>query len=401
MTDHLIARLGLILLVASVVAIATQRARLPYGVGLVAAGIGLSLLSHGLVLTLTPNLIFTVFLPPLVFEAALSIRWSAFRREMPVILCLASAGVIIAAAVVAAGMHFIVGWPWIGAALFGTLIASTDPVAVIATFKEVKVDSRLGLLIEAESLVNDGVSAVGFTLLVGLAAGPAIGPAEFGLSLVWTVFGGVLIGGAVAGALLLLAGRTSDHLVEITLTTIAAYGSFLIANDLGTSGVLASLTAGMVVGNVGWMGPITETSREYVRSFWQYAAFLANSLVFILIGGFEGSRATSLLNVTALAAIPLVLLGRVAAVYPLCALFARSRLRVPLRHQHVLVWGGLRGALALALALALPADLPNRAQIVACAFAVVAFSVFVQGLTLRPLLRWLKLAPPDDQAAGR
>jgi CPA1 family monovalent cation:H+ antiporter len=391
MTEHLIARLGFILLVASLVAIATQRARLPYSVGLVAAGIGLSFLPSGVVLPLTPGLVFTVFLPPLVFEAALHMRWRPFWRDMPLILMLAFAGVVIAAGVVAAGMHMLAGWPWISAALFGTLIAATDPVSVIATFKEIKVDSRLSLLIEAESLVNDGAAVVGFTVLIDLLSGPEIGPAAFAATLPWTVLGGVLIGGAIGGALLLLAGRTTDHLVEITLTTIAAYGSFLIANRLGTSGVLASLTAGMVIGNVGWMGPITEASRDYVQSFWQYAAFLANSLVFILIGGYEGNRAATLFGVASAAAIVLALLGRVAAVYPICALFARSRLKVDIRHQHMLVWGGLRGALALALALALPPQLPYRAQIVTCAFAVVAFSVFAQGLTVLPLLRWLKL----------
>jgi CPA1 family monovalent cation:H+ antiporter len=397
MTDNLIARLGLILLVASLVAIGTQRARLPYSVGLVAAGIGLSFLPRGIVLPLTPTLIFTVFLPPLVFEAALNIGWRAFRRDMAVILALAFAGVAIAATVVAAGMHLLVGWPWISAGLFGVLIAATDPVSVIAAFREIKVDSRLALLIEAESLVNDGAAAVGFTALVGLLSGPETGPAAFAASFLWTVLGGVLIGGLLSGALLLLAGRTSDHLVEITLTTIAAYGSFLIAQRLGASGVLASLTAGMVVGNVGWgnvgwsAGPLTEANRDYVRSFWQYAAFLANSLVFILIGGYEGGQTTRLASLTAFAAIALSLLGRAAAVYPLCALFARSSLRISARYQHILVWGGLRGALALALALALPRTLPDRSQIIACAFAVVIFSIFVQGLTVQPLMRRLKL----------
>jgi CPA1 family monovalent cation:H+ antiporter len=239
--------------------------------------------------------------------------------------------------------------------------------------------------------VNDGAAAVGFVVLVGIMSGPTDGPGSLAASLLWTLFGGVAIGGAIAGALLLVAGRTTDHLVEITLTTIAAYGSFLIAHDLGTSGVVASLTAGMVVGNVGWTGPITETSRDYVQSFWQYAAFLTNSLVFILIGGYEGSQGTTLFSLTSLTAIALVLLGRVLAVYPICALFAGSRLRVDLRHQHVLVWGGLRGALALALALALPGGLPHRGAIIAAAFAVVAFSVFAQGLTMLPLLRALKL----------
>jgi CPA1 family monovalent cation:H+ antiporter len=353
----------------------------------VIAGIGLSFLPDGIVLPLTPELIFTVFLPPLVFEAALQIRWRPFRRDMPLIVLLACGGVAVAAVVVAAGMHAAVGWPWMSAALFGTLIAATDPVAVIAMFKEIKVDSRLALLIEAESLVNDGAAAVGFTILIGLRGGAEIGSHAFIAGALWTLFGGIVIGGAVAGGLMLLAGGTRDHLVEIMLTTIAAYGSFLFANHVQTSGVLASLTAGIVVGNVGWRGPIAEPNRDYVLSFWEYAAFLTNSLVFILIGGYEAYQAKSMISAASLAAIPLVLVGRILSVYPICAVFARTGLRVDSRHQHVLVWGGLRGALALAL----PYGLPDRGAIIAAAFAVVAFSVFAQSLTIRPLLRRLRL----------
>jgi CPA1 family monovalent cation:H+ antiporter len=205
------------------------------------------------------------------------------------------------------------------------------------------------------------------------------------------VLGGVAAGAGVAGAVLLLAGRTDDHLVEITLTTIAAYGSFLLADHWHMSGVLASLAAGLVVGNLGWMGSISEASRGHVVSFWEYAAFLANSVVFILIGGHEANQAPRLFTAASAVAVCLVLLGRVAAVYPLCGLFAGSRWRVPARHQHVLVWGGLRGALALALALAIPASVPERGAIVAAAFAVVAFSIFAQGITMPWMIRALGL----------
>jgi Sodium/hydrogen exchanger family len=206
------------------------------------------------------------------------------------------------------------------------------------------------------------------------------------------------VGGGLAGGLLLLAGRTNDHLVEITLTTIAAYGSFLIAERVETSGVLASLTAGMVVGNIGWRGYISESGRSHVLSFWQYAAFLTNSIVFIVIGLHEAAPGRRLLTQTALIAIALVLLGRVAAVYPLSAIFNRSSLAVHIRYQHILVWGGLRGALSLVLALTLPANLPEREEIIVAAFAVVAFSIFVQGLTMPPLIRRLGLVQHSESA---
>jgi CPA1 family monovalent cation:H+ antiporter len=387
--------LGLALLIASLVAMVSRRLRLPYSVGLVIAGIVLALLPSVVALPLTRDLIFNIFLPPLVFEAALQLKWKPFRRELPLTLTLAFPGVVIAGIVVAAGMHFVVGWGWMGAALFGVLIAATDPVSVIAAFREMRVERRLSMLVEAESLLNDGAAAVGFSLLAAIAAGGSMSPAALAGSLLWTVAGGVAVGIVVSGVLLLVAWRTDDHLVEITLTTIAAYGSFLFAEHFHMSGVLASLTAGLMVGNVGWSGVISESGRGHLLAFWEYAAFLANSIVFILIGEHEAHQPIALVAGAAGIAVALVLLGRALAVYFLCSLFARSRLRTDHRYQHVLVWGGLRGALALALALALPGDIPERQEIVVVSFAVVAFSIFVQGLTMPWVIRRLGLRRYD------
>ena len=393
--------LGLVLLTASLVAIISRRLRMPYSVGLVIAGMALTLLPTAVELPLTRDLIFSIFLPPLIFEAALRLDWKAFRRDLPVTAGLAFPGVAIAAFVVAAGMHFLTGWSWIGAALFGVLIAATDPVSVIAFFREANVNRRLSMLVEAESLLNDGAAAVGFTLLVAIAAGGTVTPIALIGSLVWTVAGGVMMGLLVSGGLLILAGSTEDHLVEITLTTIAAYGAFLLAERCQMSGVLASLSAGLLVGNFGMMRSISESSQGHVIAFWEYAAFLANSVVFILIGGQEAHQHQTFVASDTAAAILLVLAGRALAVYPLCALFTRSKLRIDGKYQHVLVWGGLRGALALALALALPASIPERKEIVAVSFAVVAFSVFGQGLTMPWLLRHLRLLAADSKQRGR
>ncbi len=389
--------IGLVLLTASVVAIVSRRLRLPYSVGLVTAGLGLALVPNATELPLTPDLIFNIILPPLIFEAALNLEWKSFRRDLLLTAGLAFPGVAVAACVTAAGMHLIVGWSWIGAAFFGVLIAATDPVAVIAAFKELNVEPRLSMIVESESLLNDGAAAVGFALLAAIAGGSTASPSALGGSLVWIVAGGVAAGLAVAGGALILAGRTDDHLVEITLTTIAAYGSFLLAEHFGMSGVLASLSAGLLVGNFGMMQSIAESSRGYVLAFWDYAAFLANSIVFILIGRHEAHQQLRIVAGAAIAATLLVLAGRVLAVYPICATFARSRMRVDLRYQHVLVWGGLRGALALALALALPAKIPERGEIIAVSFSVVAFSIFVQGLSMPWLIRRLGLLQLPDK----
>lgn len=176
--------LGLMLFVASLVAMLTRRIGMPYSVGLVIAGFGLALTPLGADFKLTPELIMQVFLPPLVFEAAIQIQWRPFKREMPLLLALVTVGVVLAAALVATGMHYLAGWGWLGAAFFGVLIAATDPVSVIAMFKEVKVDHRLHLLVESESLLNDGVAALGFALLLGIAAGGQVGAASIGGSLV-------------------------------------------------------------------------------------------------------------------------------------------------------------------------------------------------------------------------
>jgi len=305
-------------------------------------------------------------------------------------------GVLLAAAVVAAGMHYLIGWSWLGAAFFAILVAATDPVSVIAMFKEVPVEPRLHLLVEAESLLNDGVAAVVFAVLVVIAGGAEVTVPVVGTKLLVTSLGGIAAGAAVSLPLLLIAGRTSDRLVEITLTTLAAFGSFLLAEHFHTSGVLAGLTAGLIVGNVGWAGSISDESRPNILYFWDYAAFLANSFIFILIGGAEAG--TPILPVLTAAAVAIVLsmLGRAATVYPVALAFRRTALCVPGAYQHVLWWGGLRGALALGLALAIPASVPERSQIIPVAFAIVAFSVFVQGLTMAPLVRRLKLLRADE-----
>lgn len=386
-----LSQLGLLLFVSALVAMLTRRLRLPYTVGLVVAGMALYFLHISIKWHLSKELIFSVFLPPLVFEAALFIRWTEFKRDLPVIGVLASVGVVLAAAVTAIGMVYGVDWDWGSAVVFGILIAATDPVSVIATFREASVPKRLRLLVEAESLLNDGTAAVAFVTVLSILEGAHQTPWFVAGSLVASIVGGVAVGALLAAALMVLAGRTPDYLVEITFTTLAAYGSFLIAEHFHVSGVLATMTAGLVVGNFRSSSLITKTGRQALEPFWEYAAFVSNSLIFILIGAQEAQQHFTNLWAPVALAILLLTAGRAVSIYPLCALFQKSALAVPRREQHVLFWGGLRGALALALALSLPDDLPRRENIVTLTFAVVAFSIFVQGLTVTPLLRQLGL----------
>jgi CPA1 family monovalent cation:H+ antiporter len=377
----------LLLLIAAVVAMLTKRLRLPYSAGLVAAGLILAALPFAPTITLTKDFLFTALLPPLLFDSAFHIHWDWLRRNALIIGALATLGVILSGGVTAAGMHYLAHWQWTAALIFGALIAATDPVSVIAAFKEAGAQGRLLVLIEAESLFNDGTAAVAFGVVAAIAAGQQLAPARIGFLLLQTIGGGVLCGAAVGIGSLLLMGRTNDHLVEITFTTVAAYGSFLLADRFGLSGVLATITAGLVMSNIKSPERISPRGKEAIHTFWEYAGFVATSMVFLLIGLEQSHHNFLAVWLPTVIAIAFVLIGRAAAVYGCCAAFSRSTLRVTPRHQHVLFWGGLRGALALALALGLPAALPLREEIISVSFGVVAFTIFVQGLTMTAFLR--------------
>lgn len=379
--------LGLLLLIACLVAIVCRRLGQPFTIGLVLAGIGLSISGYKSGITLTPELVFSVLLPPLVFEAALHLGWGQFRREGALVLSLAFGGTLLSAGVVAGGMHWLAGWGWPASLLFGSLIAATDPVSVIAMMKEQHADKRLRFLMEAESLINDGAAAVLFALVAAWVAGSATSPSGIAMTLVSTVGGGVVLGLAVAGGLLLIAGRSDDHLVETTLTVLAAYGSFMLAEDLHVSGVLATLSAGMLIGNRGQRRALSEVGGRAIIRFWEFAAFLANSVVFLLIGSREAAQPIAAFWLPAVIGTVTVLAGRAAAIYPITPFFARTRMATDKLTRHILFWGGLRGAMALALALGAPESLPEHDALVSVAFAVVAFSIFVQGLTMPLLLR--------------
>ena len=181
----------LLLLIAAVVAMLTRRLKLPYSVGLVVAGILLAVLPFAPNIQLTKDLIFTALLPPLLFDAAYYIDWNQLRRDFSVVVVLATLGVIFSATITAAGMHFLAKWQWMSALVFGALISATDPVSVIATFKEAKARGRLLVLIEAESLFNDGTAAVAFGIVVALASGQHLTPLGISAMLAKTILGGI------------------------------------------------------------------------------------------------------------------------------------------------------------------------------------------------------------------
>lgn len=394
--DRLVtATIGLLLL-AIFVALVAHRFRLPYTVGLVVTGILLAISPIHIRAVLTHDVIFDVIVPPLLFEAAINIHWKELSREALPILALALLGTVVAALAMTAGTVGILGWPFKQALLFASLISATDPVAVIAMFKDNNVRGRLRLLLESESLLNDGVAAVLFSLVFAWVqasgAGP-LSPSQITLSLVEIVGGGLLAGIGCAGAAILLVGRTGDYLVESSLTMVVAYGSFLLAEHFQCSGVLATVSSGLIMGNVGILAVgdqarITKRGREFTLALWDFVAFIANSLVFLLIGLAVGGIPFNTLGLQALAVIViLVLISRAFTVYPICAAFNWSRWRIGASFQHVLWWGGLRGAFCLALVLSLDPSFFMRDKIIVATFGVVVFSVVFQGLTMPLLLR--------------
>jgi monovalent cation:H+ antiporter, CPA1 family len=398
-----------LLVVAILVALIARRLKLPYTVGLVLTGIGLAISPVHVETILTHDLVFDVILPPLLFEAAINIHWTDLRRDAFPILILAVIGTILAAAVVATGLIWLLEWPLRPALLFGVLIAATDPVAVIAMFKDNGVGGRLRLLVESESLLNDGVAAVLFSLVLAWAmatGGATVTPSEVGSALLQTIGGGVLAGLLCAGGAIIVAGRTSDRMVESTLTVVAAYGSFLLAEHFHGSGVLATVTAGLLMGNLGILlqeerGRASLWGHGFTLALWEFIAFIANSLIFLLIGLTVAGIAFKQLGARSLIVIlVLVLISRGLTVYPLCASFMRSRWAISFHAQHVLWWGGLRGALGLALALSLDPSVPFRNHILVGTFGVVVFSVVLQGLTMPLLLRRSRSNDQRDHASG-
>lgn len=371
------------LFVAAVVGLVSQRFGVPYTIGLVIVGFGLALLPQIQPVTISPDLILALLVPPLVFEAAFLLNYADLRRELRLVLTLAVPGVILTTFLVGGlvSLGANIGLPY--ALVFGALIAATDPVAVVALFRSLGAPKRLQVLLEGESLLNDGTAIVLFNLMLGIAITGQVNVGRSIIEFLVVSGGGIAVGIATGFLVAHLIGRIDNALVETTLTTVLAYGSYLIAEYVfGVSGVLAVVAAGLASGAIGPRG-MSPTTRLLVFNFWEYAAFLANSFVFLIIGLTTDFRVL-LQNIPAIFwAILAVLAARVVTVYGLSLV----RRDVPVRWKNILFWGGLRGAISLSLALSLAAELPHRQQLQSMAFGVVLFTLVVQGLTLRPLLR--------------
>jgi CPA1 family monovalent cation:H+ antiporter len=414
---HVEVQVLILLAIAAVVGMGARRLRLPYTLALVVTGLVLGFVHIDALagLALSPDLLLLLLLPPLLFEASLHLHLTDLRRDLAPILLMAGPGVVVSMGFAATILYFGagrsglatgIGWPQ--ALMFGAALAATDPISVLALFRELGVPRRMYLLVEGESLLNDGVAVVIFVILgkvFAIAGGePLVGAAiasEAIKTFVWMVGVGVATGLAIGVAASVLMRQIDDHLIEIVLTLVVAYSAFLAAETMHASGVLATVAAGVTVGSFGSSYGMSVSTRVAVEDFWEVMAFLANSFVFLLVGlELEPGLMWTYAGTLGVAFAGIVV-ARMASIYSLLPILNRLAQPVPASWAPVLVWGGLRGSLSMVLVLTLPATFPGRGLLVTLVFGVVGLSLLVQGLSIPVLLARLGLGggDPDERAA--
>lgn len=370
---------------------------LPYTLLLLIVGLGLALMDVRL-MHLSPGLILMVFLPPLLFEAAWNMRWSALKRELLPSGLYAVGGVLVSIAGIAIGLNWIMNVPWTTALLVGACLSATDSAAVIGIFREVGAGKRLTTLLEGESLLNDGAAVVAFGVLLELATDPK--PIELSSTLLqfFVVTGiGVSIGALIGICVAVLTQRYELAWVEQALTLVTAYGTYLFVEELGGSGVIGVVTAGLVIGNFSLQPGVELVKRSTVSEFWEFIVFLINSLLFLLLGDqIQVSRLMSHLPTTTIAVMG-VIASRAIAIYGFSALSNWiGKTGISWQNQTIIWWTGLRGAVSIALAIGLPAMISERQEIISASFGAVWFTLLFQGLTTKFFLKKLNLL--EDQS---
>lgn len=391
---HTVLAVLTLLFAATLVAFSLRKSKLPFTVVLVLVGLGLGYLSKNFPplgfladFHLSPELIFYIFLPTLIFESAFHINLKHFTQTLVTTSSLATVGLIVSTGLISLGMVYLLDFPWSAALLFGALISATDPVSVLALFKQIGAPKRLAVIVEGESLFNDGTALVLFGIFLDGFRGLASTVESFFL----VASGGVIIGGILG----FVFSKALDYVknskeIEISITLILAHATFIIADYFfGVSGILATVTAGIVIGNYGAY-KISPGVKEIMTHFWDYSAFLANSIIFLLVGIiiFNNIAAVGPLLKPLAIVIFLVLFARAFMVYTLVPMvnLLHPQEKTPWSWMHVIQWSGLRGALGIALILTLPADFPLHNELLIFTVGVIFFTIIVNGLTIRPLL---------------
>jgi CPA1 family monovalent cation:H+ antiporter len=395
--QQLIDLLTVFLIAGGVGAVLAKIGRIPYTIALLIAGFGASIVGLEIDITLTHDIILLVVLPPLLFEGAATTDIDEFRSNFPVMLTLATVGLAASIVVVGLVATELLGYTLLIGLLFGTIVLPTDPVSVLALFKQVGAPDRLAVLVEGESLLNDGISVVIFSALLALVeAGDSAadlatiaGVGELAGGIVVSAGGGAIVGLAAGYFVYRLMANLDEHMTEIVLTVVLAYGAFLVAEHyLHVSGVIATVAAGLLIGNRGREYAMSPQTKTAVFNTWETAAYVVNTFIFLLLGVKTPIRQIIAEAELLLPAIVLVLAARAVAVYPLTEVANRlSDANVPRNYQHVLVWGGLHGSIPIALVLGLPESVGPRQQLRVLVFGIAAFSLVVQGLSMKRFLR--------------
>jgi len=379
--------------VAGLSAVVTTRLALPYPVTLVVIGLLAGAILPAGEVRVEPELVLLVLLPGLVFEAALRLDIAILRRAFAGVVLLAAPGVLVTAAIVAVILLMTIQLPLGEGFVVGAIVAATDPVAVVSTFRRLGSPAELTTLVEGESLFNDGTALVVFAIAVRAASG-GVGPVEGAVAFVVTVIASTVIGVAAGWLASRLISAVDDHLVELTLSLATAYGTYLLADGLDQSGIIATVVAGVLLGNQGRREVMSERAQDTLDDVWEFIAFVLTAFAFLLVG-LSIPVADLVARIPAIAwGVVAVLIGRAVVVYGLLApvgqlLAAAGKARLgerpdkamPIGWLHVLFWAGLRGAVAVAMALSLPESFPDRALIQEIVFGVVLFTLFVQGTT--------------------
>ncbi len=392
--ESAVVQLAWMLLGAAIVGMLAWRVRLPYAVVLVLGALVVEESHLIAVPQLDQSVLLFVLLPPLLFDAAFRLDDKELRAVARPVLVLAVPGTIATAAIVGLVLIVVLRLPWEVAFLFGSIVAATDPVAVVAVFRSLRTPARLSVIAEGESLFNDGIAITLYTVLLGLVTAGEVNVFSAVGLFARQVIGGVAIGAVLGIVFSRLTATIDDHLIEMTLSTALAYGSYLIAQSVETSGALACVAAGLIHGSYGRRVGMSERTTQMLDDLWEYFGFVANALVFLLVGFSTSLASLSAVAGAVIAGILAVLVSRVLVVFGVPPLVPRRLVITSLAERAVLVWGGLRGALTITLALALPPDLPERSLLIAMAFGVVLFTLVFQGLTLPLVIQRAGLARP-------
>ncbi|GGE34896.1 Na+/H+ antiporter [Pullulanibacillus camelliae] len=396
----------IILAISAIVALGAKLTRLPYTIALVVVGlvlgtIDIPALEEAKTFITNNNTFHTVviaiFLPALLGEAAIKLPYREFRTNQRTILLLAFGATLITFVIVGFGSQWVLGQSTSVAFTFAALMCATDPISVIGLFRTLGVEHRLSILVEGESLLNDGVAVVLFTIastsLVTYINEGTLGFFHAIETFVWVVGGGALVGIIMGYIISKLIALIDDYPLEIVFSIICFFGSYLLSEQIHVSGVISVVIAGLIFGNYGAKIGMSPTTKLSISSFWDAISLLANSVIFLMVG-LEIDRINFANHFwEILLAICLILIARAIATYSVL-IFGRNLKR---GWKHIIYWGGLRGSLSIALALSLPNGFPHRDDILVLAFSVVVFSLIIQGLTIKPLIQKLKLTKTHQE----